>query len=73
MKEEQTQFQSKKDSEADDLRRIISEQKKEMQVLNEEIETLKESNARGPSASMKNLVERLKNQLALKEKQHQVG
>ena len=73
MKEEQTQFQSKKDSEADDLRRIISEQKKEMQVLNEEIEMLKESNARGPSASMKNLVERLKNQLALKEKQHQVG
>lgn len=72
IKHEQTEYQSKRDTELDDLQRIIADQKKEITVLNEEIAALKDSNARGPTASIKNLVERLKNQLALKEKQHQV-
>ena len=40
--------------------------------MNEELGTAKEANSRAPTTTMKNLVERLKNQLALKEKQHQV-
>ncbi|KAL8608881.1 hypothetical protein ACOMHN_056045 [Nucella lapillus] len=71
LKQEQTDYSSKRTSEADDLHRVIGDQKKEMAVLQEEIAVLKESHTRGPTASMKNLVDRLKNQLALKEKQHQ--
>ncbi|XP_071113169.1 centrosomal protein of 290 kDa-like [Haliotis cracherodii] len=62
---------SKKDSEIDDYRRQLGEQRKEMDILNEEIAALKDTNSRAPTQTMKNLVERLKNQLALKEKQHQ--
>lgn len=72
IKQEQREYQSKRDTELDDLQKIITDQKKEICLLNEEIITLKDSNTRGPTTSMKNLVERLKNQLALKEKQHQV-
>ncbi|KAL3881749.1 hypothetical protein ACJMK2_028144 [Sinanodonta woodiana] len=61
----------KRDSEIDQLMRTVEHQKKEIELLNEEIATLKESNNRAPTTTMKNLVERLKNQLALKEKQHQ--
>ncbi|XP_070190390.1 centrosomal protein of 290 kDa-like [Littorina saxatilis] len=71
LKEEQTTYQSKRSTEHDDLQRVIGDQRKEIRVLNEEIAALKDSNTRGPTASMKSLVERLKNQLALKEKQHQ--
>ncbi|PVD27873.1 hypothetical protein C0Q70_10448 [Pomacea canaliculata] len=70
-KQEQANDLSKKDVELDQVQRIIHDQKKEIEVLNEEIAALKDANLRGPTTSMKNLVERLKNQLALKEKQHQ--
>jgi centrosomal protein CEP290 len=46
--------------------------KKEIDLLTQEIDTLKDQNNRAPTTTMKNMVERLKNQLALKEKQHQV-
>ncbi|XP_061195068.1 centrosomal protein of 290 kDa-like isoform X3 [Saccostrea echinata] len=61
----------KKDSEVQDLKKIIEQQKREIEILNEEIEVVTEQNNRAPTTTMKNLVERLKNQLALKEKQHQ--
>ncbi len=64
---------SRKDNEIDDLRRQLGEQRKEMAILNDEISALKVSNSKAPTITMKNLVERLKNQLALKEKQHQVS
>ncbi|KAK7503000.1 hypothetical protein BaRGS_00005626, partial [Batillaria attramentaria] len=70
LKEEHTAHLSQKHTELDDALRTITDQKKEIAVLNEEIAALKDSNTRGPTASMKNLVERLKNQLALKEQQH---
>lgn len=63
----------KKDSEVQELKKVIEQQKRDIEVLNEEIDAVKEQNSRAPTTTMKNLVERLKNQLALKEKQHQVG
>lgn len=63
----------KKDSEVQELKKVIEQQKRDIEVLNEEIGAVKEQNSRAPTTTMKNLVERLKNQLALKEKQHQVG
>lgn len=63
----------KKDSEVQELKKVIEQQKRDIEVLNEEIDAVKEQNSRTPTTTMKNLVERLKNQLALKEKQHQVG
>ncbi|PFX18289.1 Centrosomal protein of 290 kDa [Stylophora pistillata] len=47
----------------------IMEQGKEIEVLKDELESAKEAAQRAPSKTMKHLVERLKNQLALKEKQ----
>ena len=43
-----------------------------MEVLKDELETAKEAAQRAPSKTMKHLVERLRNQLALKEKQQKV-
>ena len=43
-----------------------------MKVLTDELSTQKEMNTRAPTTTMKNMVERLKNQLSLKEKQQQV-
>lgn len=63
----------KKEGEIQELRKVIEQQKRDIEVLNQEIEAVKEQNNRAPTTTMKNLVERLKNQLALKEKQHQVG
>lgn len=63
----------KKDAEVQELKKVIEQQKRDIEVLNEEIDAVKEQNSRAPTITMKNLVERLKNQLALKEKQHQVG
>ena len=62
----------KKDKDLEDYKRQIDHLKKEADLLNDEVATLKEQNNRAPTTTMKNLVERLKNQLALKEKQHQV-
>ncbi|GFR72659.1 centrosomal protein of 290 kDa [Elysia marginata] len=61
----------KKESELGHLSQENQDLRREVHVLKEEVEALKDSNQRGPSASMKAMVERLKNQLALKEKQHQ--
>ncbi|CAC5374165.1 CEP290 [Mytilus coruscus] len=61
----------KKDKEVDDHKRQVEHMRKEIELLNQEVETLKDQNNRAPTTTMKNMVERLKNQLALKEKQHQ--
>jgi len=50
----------------------LEDNEKELEVTLAELETQKEANIRAPTTSMKNLVERLRNQLALKEKQHKV-
>ncbi|GFO27236.1 centrosomal protein of 290 kda-like, partial [Plakobranchus ocellatus] len=78
LKSEQSRFATetseqmgKKETELDQLNRENQDLRKEVSVLKEEVEALKDSNQRGPTASMKAMVERLKNQLALKEKQHQ--
>ena len=56
-------------SEAETLRAQVSEMEKEINYLNTELEAQKEANTRAPTATMKNLVERLKNQVSHKEKQ----
>ncbi|KAM3927004.1 centrosomal protein of 290 kDa [Leptodactylus fuscus] len=59
----------KQKSEAEELRVRLSEMEKEINYLNTELEVQKEANTRAPTATMKNLVERLKSQVAHKEKQ----
>ena len=44
----------------------------QIEVLKDELETAKEAAERAPSKTLKHLVERLRNQLALKEKQQKV-
>ena len=44
----------------------------QIEVLKDELETANEAAQRAPSKTMKHLVERLRNQLALKEKQQKV-
>ncbi|XP_053317885.1 centrosomal protein of 290 kDa [Spea bombifrons] len=56
-------------SESEELRSRLSQMEKEVQYLNTELEAQKEANTRAPTVTMKNLVERLKSQLTLKEKQ----
>ncbi|BFZ24638.1 hypothetical protein BsWGS_27677 [Bradybaena similaris] len=70
--EEQNERVGKKDIDIESVRQENSDLRKEVKLLQEEIEAVKDSNQRGPSANTKNVVERLRNQLALKEKQHQV-
>ncbi|XP_047658167.1 centrosomal protein of 290 kDa isoform X2 [Tachysurus fulvidraco] len=55
--------------ESEELRSQLSQMEKELQYLSTELQAQKEANVRSPSNTMKNLVERLKAQLALKEKQ----
>ncbi|XP_074919570.1 centrosomal protein of 290 kDa [Chelonoidis abingdonii] len=55
--------------EANELRNLLSEIERELLQVKTELEAQKEANNRAPTTTMKNLVERLKNQLALKEKQ----
>lgn len=59
--------------ESEELRSQLSQMEKELQYLSTELEAQKEANVRSPSNTMKNLVERLKAQLALKEKQLKVS
>lgn len=61
-----------KQAEVEKLKKTVEHQTKELELINEELGTAKDANSRAPTTTMKNLVERLKNQLALKEKQHQV-
>nr|XP_060633338.1 centrosomal protein of 290 kDa isoform X6 [Anolis sagrei ordinatus] len=55
--------------EVDELRSVLSQMEKELMNVKTELEAQREANNRAPTTTMKNLVERLKNQLALKEKQ----
>ncbi|XP_014381380.1 centrosomal protein of 290 kDa isoform X2 [Alligator sinensis] len=55
--------------EANELRNLLSQIEKELLNVKTELEAQKEANNRAPTTTMKNLVERLKNQLTLKEKQ----
>ncbi|XP_062440904.1 centrosomal protein of 290 kDa isoform X2 [Rhea pennata] len=55
--------------EANELRNMLSQMEKELVNVKAELEAQKEANNRAPTATLKNLVERLKSQLALKEKQ----
>lgn len=56
-------------TEVEDLRCLLSQSQKESQSLKSELQAQKEANSRAPTTTMKNLVDRLKSQLALKEKQ----
>ncbi|XP_075006769.1 centrosomal protein of 290 kDa isoform X4 [Calonectris borealis] len=56
--------------EANELRNMLSQMEKELANVKAELEVQKEANNRAPTATLKNLVEQLKSQLAIKEKQH---
>ncbi|XP_048790573.1 centrosomal protein of 290 kDa isoform X2 [Lagopus muta] len=55
--------------EANGLKKVLSHKEKELANVKAELEAQKEANKRAPTAIMKSLVEQLKNQLTLKEKQ----
>ncbi|KFP54531.1 Centrosomal protein of 290 kDa, partial [Cathartes aura] len=55
--------------EASELRNTLSQMEKELANVKAELEVQKEANNRAPTATLKNLVEQLKSQLAIKEKQ----
>ncbi|KAK9399757.1 putative centrosomal protein [Crotalus adamanteus] len=68
--EEKHQDRVKKlQDEIEELRSLLSKMGKELLNVKSELEMQREANNRSPTTTMKNLVERLKNQLALKEKQ----
>ncbi|XP_013931170.1 PREDICTED: centrosomal protein of 290 kDa [Thamnophis sirtalis] len=68
--EEKHQCRVKKlQDEIEDLRSLLSKMGKELLNIKSELEIQRQANNRSPTTTMKNLVERLKNQLALKEKQ----
>ncbi|XP_032153040.1 centrosomal protein of 290 kDa [Sapajus apella] len=56
-------------AELEDLRYLLAQSQKESQCLKSDLQAQKEANSRAPTTTMRNLVERLKSQLALKEKQ----
>ncbi|XP_054552126.1 centrosomal protein of 290 kDa isoform X3 [Talpa occidentalis] len=56
-------------TEVEDLRSLLAQSQKESRSLKSELQAQKEANSRAPTTTMRNLVERLKSQLALKEKQ----
>ncbi|XP_069629548.1 centrosomal protein of 290 kDa isoform X4 [Haliaeetus albicilla] len=55
--------------EANELRNVLCQMEKELANVKAELEVQKEANYRAPTATLKNLVEQLKSQLAIKEKQ----
>lgn len=59
--------------EVEDLRCLLAQSQKESQSLKSELQAQKEANSRAPTTTMRNLVDRLKSQLALKEKQQKVS
>lgn len=72
--EEKHQDRVKKlQDEIEELRSLLSKMGKELLNVKSELEIQKEANNRSPTTTMKNLMERLKNQLALKEKQQKVS
>lgn len=60
-------------AEVEELRGLLTKSQKESQSLKSELQAQKEANSRAPTTTMKNLVERLKSQLALKEKQQKAS
>ncbi|XP_013373578.1 PREDICTED: centrosomal protein of 290 kDa isoform X1 [Chinchilla lanigera] len=56
-------------TEVEDLRCLLAQSQKESQHLKSELEAQREANSRAPTTTMRNLVDRLKSQLVLKEKQ----
>ncbi|NXB28249.1 CE290 protein, partial [Eulacestoma nigropectus] len=56
--------------EANELRNMLFQKEKELANVKAELEVQKEANNRAPTATLKNLVEQLKSQLAIKENQH---
>lgn len=56
-------------AEVEDLRNALAQAHKDSQSLKSELQAQKEANSRAPTTTMRNLVDRLKSQLALKEKQ----
>ncbi|NXE33117.1 CE290 protein, partial [Ptilorrhoa leucosticta] len=56
--------------EANELRNMLSQKEKELANVKAELEVQREANNRAPTATLKNLVEQLKSQLAIKENQH---
>lgn len=60
-------------AEVEDLRCRLAQSQNESQSLKSELQAQKEANSRAPTTTMKNLVERLKSQLVLKEKQQKVS
>ena len=60
------------EQEVGELRAQISQMEKEAQYFRTELEAQKEANVRSPSNTMKNLLERLKGQVAQKDKQQKV-
>ena len=60
------------EDEKTELMNRVADLQKELTEKQQELCEEKEANSRAPSQTIKNHVERLKNQLALKEKQQQV-
>lgn len=60
-------------AEMEDLRCALVQAQKESQSLKSELQAQREANSRAPTTTMRNLVDRLKSQLALKEKQQKVS
>jgi centrosomal protein CEP290 len=60
-------------AEVEDLRHALAQAHKDSQSLKSELQAQKEANSRAPTTTMRNLVDRLKSQLALKEKQQKVS
>ncbi|XP_043822017.1 centrosomal protein of 290 kDa [Dromiciops gliroides] len=69
LEENHAEVVKKLHAEIEDLKYSMSQTEKELQYFKSEVQIQKEANTRAPTATMKNLVERLKSQLALKEKQ----
>uniref|UniRef100_A0A8C3J7D1 Centrosomal protein 290 n=1 Tax=Calidris pygmaea TaxID=425635 RepID=A0A8C3J7D1_9CHAR len=69
LQEKHTVDVEKLKDEASELRNMLSEMEKELVNVKTELELQKEKNNRAPTATLKNLVEQLKSQLAIKEKQ----
>uniref|UniRef100_A0A8B9UMZ9 Centrosomal protein 290 n=1 Tax=Anas zonorhyncha TaxID=75864 RepID=A0A8B9UMZ9_9AVES len=55
--------------EANGLKNLVSQMEKELANVKAELQVQKEANNRAPTATLKNLVEQLKSQLGMKEKQ----
>ncbi|XP_066224762.1 centrosomal protein of 290 kDa isoform X1 [Saccopteryx leptura] len=69
LQETHTDEIKKMKAQVEDLRYRLDQSQSESQSLKSELQAQKEANSRAPTTTMKNLVDRLKSQLALKEKQ----